>query len=60
MRKLVDVGDPGVAPSAWASKARIAVKLELEFADLEFAGLRPQNCEVWVLVLGFIGYFLWQ
>ena len=24
------------------------------------AGLRPQDCEVWVLVFGFLGYFLWQ
>ena len=45
MRKLVDVGDSGVAASAWASKARIAVKLELEFAG-RLAGLRPQDCEV--------------
>jgi hypothetical protein len=52
-------GDPGIAASAWASNARIAEKLEGGLAG-RLAGLRPQDCEVWVLVFGFLGYFLWQ
>ena len=57
MRKLLDVGEPGVAASACASKARIAEKLELGLAG-RLAGLRPQDSDVWVFVLGFFGYFL--
>ena len=48
-----------MAASAWASKARIAEKVELGLAG-RLAGLRPQDSEVWVLVFGFLGYFLWQ
>jgi hypothetical protein len=37
----------------------IAEKLELGLTG-RLAGLRPQDSDVWVLVLGFFGYFLWQ
>ena len=47
IRKLVDVSDPGVEASAWASNARIAEKLEGGVAG-RLAGLSPQDSEVWV------------
>ena len=45
MRRPIDVGDPGVAASAWARRDLIAEKLVVGIVGL-FAGLRPHEAEV--------------
>ena len=45
MRRPRDVGDPGVAASAWARRDLIAEKLVVGIVGL-FVGLRPHEADV--------------
>ena len=45
IRRPIDVGDPGVAASAWARRDLIAEKLVVGMVGL-FAGLRPHEADV--------------
>ena len=45
IRRPIDVGDPGVAASAWARWDLIAEKLVVGIVGI-FAGLRPHEADV--------------
>jgi hypothetical protein len=60
----MEVGDPGVAASAWARSDFSAGKLEGGVVVLgvdvvsRLAGFKPHDADVCEFVFGFLGYFL--